>query len=229
MRDNFAVHSALLTNLRLSDSNFPAGNFGFSNGLEAVLNSVDTIDQNNLTNIIRDLIEGRWKSSDCVALRKCYQAMHSISEIVEIDQELDSSSTSSVTRRGSANNGRALLSTAATLGDSRSKEYLALIKENNAIGHIPIAQALYWHHNGLTETEAIHLSFYSIVSNYCQVAVRLGAIGALQAQKTISILLREFSLTESGEFWQGFPSSFTPYSDIATLKLSQQEIRLFRN
>lgn len=222
------IYPDLLTSLRLSDSSFPGGNFGFSNGLEAILNSGDVTEE-SLAITISDLIENRWKPSDCLALRKCYQNVHNLAEVSEVDIEFDKSSTSSVAREGSVSNGRALLSTAATLGASTAREYLKLTRDGNAIGHLPVAQSIYWHHSGLNEADAIHLSFYSTVSNYCQVSVRLGAVGALQAQRIMTRVLNEFSIPVSPAFWESTPSSFTPHSDISTLKLSQKDLRLFRN
>lgn len=227
--DEVKIDHDLLTSLRLSDSSFPGGNFGFSNGLEAVLNTEEKVDEGTFADIISGLIENRWKPSDCVALRKSYQNIHDLVEVSQVDQEFDTTCTSSVAREGSIRNGRALLSTAATLGDSTAKQYLSLLRGGDAIGHLPIAQSLYWYHSGLDEAKAIHLSLYSTVSNYCQVAVRLGAVGALQAQRVLTKILNEFSIPESLEYWSATPSSFTPYSDIATLKLSQQDLRLFRN
>lgn len=225
---NIEIQRVLLTSLRVSDSSFPGGNFGFSNGLEALLSSSE-VDEGGLTEIIIDLMENRWKPSDYVALRKCYRNIDNIFEVSKVDEEFDTTCTSSVAREGSINNGRALLSTAATLGDSTAKRYLRLIRESQAVGHIPVAQSLYWYHNGLDEAQAIHLSLYSTVSNYCQVAVRLGSVGALQAQRVMKKILNDFSISDSTDFWLTTPSSFTPYSDISTLKLSQQDLRLFRN
>ena len=227
--DKIELQQDLLTSLRVSDSSFPGGNFGFSNGLEAVLSADENLDQDSLARTIYDLLENRWKPSDCVALRQCYRNIDDLSKIAQVDQELDKTATSSIARAGSIENGRALLSTAATLGDQPAKEYLRLIREGQAIGHIPIAQSLYWHHNGMNESQAIHLSLYSTASNYCQVAIRMGVVGALQAQRILTKILHDFSVTESNDFWLSAPSSFTPYSDIATLKLAEQGLRLFRN
>lgn len=227
--DKIELQRDLLTSLRVSDSSFPGGNFGFSNGLEAILGAHEHLDQDSLAQIICDLLENRWKPSECVALRQCYRNIDDLGMVSQVDRELDITSTSSIARTGSIENGRALLSTAATLGDQPAKEYLRLIRQGQAVGHIPIAQSLYWNHNGMNESQAIHLSLYSTASNYCQVAIRMGVVGAMQAQRILTMILHDFSVAESADFWMSSPSSFTPFSDIATLKLAEQDLRLFRN
>jgi urease accessory protein len=70
------------------------------------------------------------------------------------------------------------------------------------------------------------MSGYATASGVCAAAVRLGCVGALEAQRVLSACLpviAELAATPAPSVMQ----SFTPWLDIAVARQSQAELRLF--
>jgi urease accessory protein len=101
------------------------------------------------------------------------------------------------------------------------------------LGHLPTVQGALWPALGLDERAAASVSGYLFVSGLTSAAVRLGAIGAIEAQRVlggalplIAELLEQPVPEPAGAVEL---TGFTPLIEIAAMRQAQAELRLFAN
>ncbi len=128
-------------------------------------------------------------------------------------------------------NGVAFLTAHQRLGTQGAAAFRAEIAAGRALGHLPVAQGLVWRNCGLDEKLAILTSGYVTASGLVAAAVRLGRIGAVAAQAVLAAifpLIAEFA-TEAPGPTDGEITSMTPWIDIAAIRHSRADLRLFAN
>ena len=89
-------------------------------------------------------------------------------------------------RVGSRRNGASLLASHARLGTPGAAELRAAVRASRLLGHLPVVQGALWPALGLDERNAASVSGYLFASGLTSAAVRLGAIGAIEAQRSLS-------------------------------------------
>ncbi len=224
------LSNELLAALQLSDSTFPSGGFAFSQGLEAAHRRSDEIGRFDLEGFIENQIRHRWALGDRVALVRAYRLSTSLKELEALDREIEASLAIEPLRKGSQRNGGALLLTFERMGNERAGQYRTRIRSGTAIGHLPIAQALVWYDQNLSEQTVVAISGYQCISNITAAAVRMGLVGAIDVQRIIKRLLPIITVESRREVAVGeLISSFVPLSEIALCLPNKSGQKLFSN
>lgn len=221
----------LLKTIWQADTAFPSGSFAFSNGLEGTFALSGPMSATELSGFIETVLRGRWASADRVALVRAFRAHDDLAEIARIDALVEAATLVEVTRSGSRRNGAAFLTTHQRLGGSPLAGTLrSALREGRLLGHLPVMQGAIWRDIGLDEPAAILASGYTTASGLLNAAVRLGIVGAIQAQ---GILAGQFAVIEeyaSGDIpADGLPASLLPWHEFAAARQARADVRLFAN
>ena len=220
----------LLTALQHADSAFPGGGFAFSQGLEGYSALRGPLKPDDVLTAIRTAIRLRWASSDRIALVFAYRAAPDLDDLAEIDFEIEAATLPEPLRTGSRRNGTAFLAAHARLQLALAHSYRTRISDGDAHGHLAVAQGLVWNALGISETEAATMAGYQFAAGQTQAAVRLGIIGALDAQRILAAIRDDIA----GAVAEPVPAGavlegYTPLLDIAAMRHARQETRLFAN
>lgn len=219
----------LTTVLQFADSAFPSGSFGFSNGIEALAAHGRLTDTAEISAALSYLLRHRWACADRIALARAHRSSADLTAVAVVDREFDAASPCAPLRDGSARNGLAYVTSHARLGTSGASDYRVLVLGGQAPGHFPVVQGLLLGRLGLDEQTAIGVSCYTTASGMAQAAVRLGCLGALDAQRAIQQSIKGVrELVTAPPPGSDF-SMFTPFSEIATVGQARADVRLFGN
>jgi urease accessory protein len=200
--------SALLTILQHADSAFPSGSFAFSNGIEGLAALNAPLDRIGLRDIVAMVLQHRWATSDRV-------------------DAVEAATLAEPLRSGSKRNGNALLAAHARLGTARAGEFRARIGAEKLHGHLPVVQGFLWRARGMSETDAITVSGYTTASGLIAAAVRLGRIGAVEAQAVLTALLPTIAELSTPMAPDAEIESFLPWVDAAAARQGRAHLRLF--
>ena len=179
----------LLTILQHADSAFPSGSFAFSNGIEGLAAMNAPLDRDGLQNVVAMFLRHRWATSDRVALALAHRANGNLNHVAEIDHAVEAATLAEPLRTGSKRNGNALLAAHVRLQTPGAADLRALIEDGKALGHLPVVQGFVWRARGMTEADAIAVSGYSTAAGLITATVRLGRIGAVEAQTVLASVL----------------------------------------
>jgi urease accessory protein len=217
----------LLTILQHADSAFPSGSFAFSNGIEGLAAMNAPLDHSGLHNVVTTFLRHRWATSDRIAVALTHRAHGDLDEVAEIDHAVEAATLVEPLRSGSKRNGNALLAAHLRLGTMGASELRSLIEGGNAQGHLAVVQGFVWRARGMSEADAIAISGYSTASGLIAVAVRLGRIGAVEAQAVLADVLP--AVAELSEFVppDAEIESFMPWVDAAAARHARAHLRLF--
>lgn len=216
----------LINALRFADSSFPAGSFGFSSGMEALVGAGIVHDQESLERQVELILRARWATSDRVALVRAHRLRGSLPDIYALDAEYHVSMTSQNLRNGSAMNGQAFLTTHQRIGTPKASEYLRAVALKSAHGHLSVAQGFAYYQSGLSEEASAAVSAYTTTFGLCQSALRLGTATAHECQIVIANLSDLMEDLVAMPVGQSF-SSFTPVIDGVDGQYQRQSNRLF--
>lgn len=220
----------LLLVLQQADSMFPNGSVSFSWGLEALWNRGIVHDRAGLTQFLAAHFKGRWADLDRPALVHAHGASGDLAALCKLDRILEAQSLGVELRLGSARTGKALLGAHARLGTPLAADYLDLIADGRAFGHAALVQGMLWGALGLDCEEVQLMSAHGLCTGVLGAAIRLSAIGHIDAQRIHSQMLplvhaiMQTPLCEPGEM-----HCFTPQIDIAAMNHESDEMRLFVN
>ena len=213
-----------------ADGMFPSGSFAFSYGIEGVVALRSRLDGAALAELTAATLRQRWVSSDRVALVHAFRSKGDLDAIANIDQRVELSTFGETLRGGSRRHGASFLASHARLGDGVAQRLREAVRSGFCLGHIAAMQGAVWRSIGLDEELAQVASAYGVASGVMSAAVRLGAIGALEGQKTlrgclplIDTLVAE-SVSNNAEL-----SSFVPFLEIAAARHARADLRLFVN
>jgi urease accessory protein len=224
----------LLATIWQADTAFPSGSFAFSNGLEGAAALGETLDRASLTAILEAILRHRWATSDRLAVVRAFRAAGDLPTLAALDRSFDVAILNEPLRLGSRRNGAALLAAHRRLGTPSADGFQCEIAADRAFGHLPVAQGLLWQASGLDESSAVAASGYVTAAGIVAAAVRLGRIGAIDAQSVLARalpIIAEWAGGEAIAVSAGEPSfaSMTPWIDIAASRHARADIRLFSN
>lgn len=212
--------SSLLRMMQTGDSAFPSGAFAFSNGLETLLVEGVVPGRMDLPTVLMEQIGPRWLSFD----RAFLHAAMGAADTAEIDRDCHVRQGVPELAAASQRMGRALLTSHARIATPGAAEYLARPREV-APGHAPVVQGLVGRGLGLAPAEAEAAAFHGLLSGFAAAAVRLGRLGALNAQRLVGEAITRFA--PAFETPPGPPSAFAPVADIAAQRRDPAAVNLF--
>lgn len=218
--------------MQLADSFFPSGAYTLSHGLESLVQSGSITNTEELETFVRILLCNKVGSTDLVALAHAYGASDrgDLEAIAEIDALLFAQTLIEQTRITQRQSGRALLMVA---GKTWPHPNLVALSEKTAQGEInclyPVVFATVAQAAGLTQQSTLAAFVHGFVTGLLGAAIRLGAVGHLQAQQirlalaSDMVMICEQAPTLSlDEMW-----SCTPLIDIAQMRQVRLSRRLF--
>lgn len=221
--------AAILALLQTSDSAFPSGAFAFSNGLEGLIRDSMTpggaagVEETLLTQILP-----RWSEFDRVFLAQAHAAAGDLGRLAVIDMDCESRALSRPLRDASLSIGRALLTTHSRMGTPGAAAFRAEVRNGTLLGHAAVVQGWIGWAIGLDLPQTEAGSLFGQLAAFTSAAVRLGHIGALDAQ---GILMR---CNPAAAVCLGAPapdqaSGFAPLIEIAATRRCVGDARLFAN
>ena len=217
----------LLTVLQHADLAFPSGSFAFSNGIEGLASLNAPLDRDGLQNVVTMFLHHRWATSDRVALSLAHRTDGDLDRVMEVDRAIDAATLCEPLRAGSKRNGNALLAAHVRLQTHGAVALRTLIADGKAHGHLPVVQGFVWRARGMSEPDAVAVSGYSTAAGLVAAAVRLGRIGAVEAQTVLASVLVTVAdllapVTPAAEIM-----SFMPWVDAAASRHARAHMRLF--
>lgn len=220
----------LLVAFQHADSAFPSGSFAFSNGIEGLAALGAKLDRNGLADTIGAILGHRWATADRVALVRAHRAGSDLDAVAAVDFEMEAASVSEPLRNGSRRNGSALLASHVRLKTEGASSLQQCIVAGSAFGHLPVVQGYLWRALGINERDAAAISGYTAATALTTVAVRLGCIGALEAQAVLRSVLPLVAKHAKEPVDAGAQiESFLPWVDVAAARGTRAELRLFAN
>lgn len=242
---------ARLIALQHADSVFPSGSFAFSNGIEGLAALSEGFGAKGLAGAVETILRYRWADSDRVALVLAHRADGDLARLARIDAAVEAACLPEPMRTGSRRNGGALLAAHARIGTPGAEELRAASRDGRLLGHLAVVQGALWCRLGLDETAVTEIAGYQTAAALVAAAVRLGQVGAIDAQRILSALmpvlaelaaqpvqeqplreqpLQERPLQETGrDLDEIVLTAFTPLVEIATMRHARADLRLFAN
>ncbi|MDX7950792.1 urease accessory UreF family protein [Lichenihabitans sp. Uapishka_5] len=222
---------ALLATLWQSDSAFPSGGFAFSNGIEGAAALAGSLDKETLGTVLAFTLRHRWATADRHAMLHAFHA-DDIERLAIIDHTFETATLPEPLRVGSRRNGMAFLTAHARLDTPGAQDLRAAIAGGQCLGHLPVVQGWIWRRCGLDQNAAVAASAYTVTAAMVNAAVRLGLVGAIEAQRVLAgtfplisdLAAMPFDLSAD----VAFPSA-TPWLDIAVTRHARSDLRLFSN
>jgi urease accessory protein len=217
----------LLTILQHADSAFPSGAFAFSNGIEALAATSHRLDRDRLTEVVTMVLRHRWATSDRIAVALAHRADRDLTDIAEIDHAVEAATFAEPLRNGSKRNGNALLAAHTRLATRGAAELRALIDVGKAHGHLAVVQGCVWRARGMSEAETVTVSGYATAAGLVAAAVRLGCVGAVEAQGVLTAVLPVIDALALPVRSDAVIESFMPWVDAAAARHARAHLRLF--
>ena len=217
--------------MQQADTAFPSGAFAFSNGIEGLAALPYAFDCDALQRHAEAAIRHRWAGTDRVAMILAYRADGDLVRLETVDRAIEAATLPEPMRMGSRRAGRALLTTHARLGTLKADGLRTAIAGGRLIGHLAMIQGCLWRSIGLSEEEATAISGYQTVAGLATAAVRLGRIGAIEAQGVVRDMLPVIAACGTPLFDDAdlVFDSMIPFIEIAAMRSARVELRLFAN
>jgi urease accessory protein len=223
----------MLLAMQQADAAFPSGSFAFSNGVEGLAALPFPFDRAALLRHADAAIRHRWAGTDRVALIHAFRAWSDIDRLAAIDDALEIATLAEPLRTGSQRAGRAFLASHSRLETPCAGLLKDAIADRRMLGHLATIQGCLWRSIGLSEHEAVAISGYQTVSGLASASVRLGRLGAIDAQTVVRDMLPLIEACNTG-----LPKpdddgivfeSFVPFIEIAAMRSASADLRLFAN
>ncbi len=218
--------------MQLADSFFPSGSYTLSHGLESLVQAGRVANAEDVKSFVRLLLCNKVAGTDLVAIAHTHTASktNNIAHITAIDALLFAQTPIEKTRIAQRQSGRALLMVA---GKTWPHEQLKAIGELTATGKMnclhPVVFAAVAQVAGLNQQAALVAFVHGFTTGLLGAAIRLGAIGHLQAQQIrravaadMAAVCAEAIATPLSEMW-----SCTPLIDLAQMQQGKLSRRLF--
>lgn len=220
----------ILRTFQHADSQFPSGAFAFSQGLEAFSQQQDRLGKFDLWNFLYAQIVHRWASSERIAIVRAHRLNSDLDALADLDAEVEASTISEPLRVGSRRNGMGLLTTHERIGTPYAKAYRAMVRDGKALGHVAVVQGFLWNALEIEEDDAVLMSGYQSAASLTTAAVRLGLVGAIDAQAYLTKILPVIAQVSCFPVSENEPlRAFIPLSEIAISLHGATGQRLFSN
>jgi urease accessory protein len=217
----------LLTILQHADSAFPSGSFAFSNGIEGLSAMNASLNRRGLQNVVTSFLRHRWATSDRVAVVLTHRVNDAFDKVAYIDHAVEAATLAEALRTGSKRNGNALLAAHVRLATRGARELQMLIEDGEAHGHLSVVQGFVWRACGISEPAAVAVSGYSTAAGLIAAAVRLGCVGAMEAQSVLAAVLETVGELSTPISPTAEIESFMPWVDAAASRHARAHLRLF--
>ncbi len=219
-----------LTAIWQADSAFPSGSFAFSYGVEGLATLGAVSNRATLQAFAETILRQRWATFDRIAVVRAFRARGDIGALAEVDREVEAATFGEALRTGSRRNGASFLSTHARLGEERAVQLRNAVRSGGLLGHIAVMQGAIWHAMDMDEPTALATSAYVTLAGAMSAAVRLGVVGALQAQGVLGACLSIIVDLVAENVPDDAPlQSFFPMLDVASASQARADLRLFGN
>lgn len=224
--------------LQQGDTAFPSGSFAFSNGIEGLAAQEPGFGEAELARNVSAALDFRWAGTDRVALVLAHRTgaddAVALERLSAIDAAVEAASLSEPMRTGSRRNGASLLAAHARLGTPGAAALRAAVRTGTLFGHLATVQGALWRALGLSEERAASVAGYAFASGLTSAAVRLGLVGAIEAQRVLSGALPRIARilehpVDDPQDEDIVLTGFTPLIEIAVMRQAQAELRLFAN
>lgn len=218
-----------LAALQYADSQFPGGAFAFSWGLEGLM-ADGLVKRETFETFLRDQICHRWLSFDRYFVESAAESFRAAEELAALDDLVDAWTPVELQRSGSSRSGKALLGVHVRLGSAEAIGYHAYAQAKGCPCHAPVITGLVLAAKGLDRQLATAVAVHGVMMSSVTSAIRLGLIGHLDASRAIEKLRPEIvaALEKPGPKAADL-HSFTPLPEIAMMRHSSRELRLFSN
>ena len=213
---------------QLADSGFPAGGFAHSGGLEASVQSGYVFDGESLRLFVRQTIAQAGRG----AMPLVAAAHRNVQELGELDRLSEAFLSNPVANRASRVQGRAFLST-----NARSFPWAALppleerVRNERLAGHHAPLFGAVLNILGVDRRETERLFLFLAARSVGAAAVRLGVIGAYEAQALQTLVADDIDRTidRCADLQPSDISQTTPITDLCQSTHDRLYSRLFQS
>lgn len=225
--------ASLLQGLRVIDSFFPSGGFGFSSGLEAAVQNGLVKTASDLNRFVTQYLRRGMGTCEAVALARVHEAvtLQDLEAILRTDLELDAMKLCKDTREASRQMGQSVLRMGLDHHEPSSfaRQVRKAIETGLCPGHLATILGVVLGLAGWTRTEAIAAFLYQSVVGFVSSSLKLLPIGQHEGQRLLTgwtplITTISHEVTPSMAM-----TSWTPVHDIFAMRHSQLPSRLFRS
>ena len=223
----------LMRLLEFSDSAFPVGTFSFSNGLETAAFEGIVYDAPSLEEYTRTALR-QTIYSDAIAALIAYRAAASgnYEMIREADRQIILCKMNAEARLMLTRMGKKMAEICTQIAGNRlMSDWLEDIREEKTPGTYPVAQAIYFQQNGLTE-EALFVAIeYGAINMILNAALRCVKVSHYETQSILYRLCTEaaadFRIVKELNFED--MQAFAPEMDIVASLHEKGKMRMFMN
>lgn len=219
----------LLRLLQTSDSAFPSGAFAFSSGLETLANEGRVRGAPDVQALLSDQVVPRWLEFDRFFLREAHAAAGDAETTLEIDARCHLQNTVDRLADASRRVGRSLLTVHARIATPHAATYRAALAQGGrgeSGGYEPVVQGLLGHGLGLSAPQTEAGALNAVVLGFASAAVRLGRLGAIEAQAVLARIaeIMAVGLSRPPPVHAG---AFAPLTEIAAIRRNISHASLF--
>lgn len=223
----------LMRLLEFSDSAFPVGTFSFSNGLETAAFEGIVYDAASLEQYTRTALH-QMIFSDGIAALIAFRAavVGDYEKIKEADRQVMMCKMNAEARQMLERMGKKMAEIAVQLSDSKwMRQWLEDIREQRTPGTYPIAQAIYFQYNGLTEKDLFVAMEYGAINMILNAALRCVKVSHYETQAILYRLCTEATASYENIKDLSFEDmrAFTPEMDILASMHEKGKMRMFMN
>jgi urease accessory protein len=220
----------LLRVLQDGDSFFPSGAVSFSWGLEMLCAEGAIASERDVEAFVLAHLHRRWAQFDRPVAFAAAVASNAFGAVAKIDQIVEAQTLAAELRSGSRRNGTALLSVHARLETPGAQDYLRLVQQGEAKGHLAPMQGFLWSRRGIPAHEIAILSAHTMCIGLLGAAVRIGVIGHVGAQRILKETHGDITaIAETRPADLDQIHAFMPQAEISSMRHELAQVRLFAN
>lgn len=219
--------------LQFGESMFPIGGFAFSGGLESAVQKRIVTDAATLEAFARTAVE-QAAMGDGIAVVWAHRAAAAgdLDELVRIDERVFARKLSSETRTMSVRMGKKFAEIGAEItGAPLLAAWRERVAAGSTPGCYPVALALNFAAQGLSERDAFVVHHYGVASMILSAALRLMKIGHVDTQRLLYRLNAgaEAAYEEAAAARLEDMAGFAPVTEILAAAHVKAHVRLFMN